>query len=103
MQAETCAFRSPTISRGMRQLAWMNLYTVSTGSPFSYRRTHGMRSPSWKTSVLSQAIVPGTLPPMSPWCATVTAKPITSSSKNTGFTMKMSGLWLAPSNGSLTM
>ncbi len=46
---------------------------------------------------------PGTRPPTSPWCATVTAKPISVSPRNDGLTTKMSGVWLAPSNGSLTM
>ena len=35
-----------------------------------------MRRPSWKISVLSQALEPGSRPPTSPWCAVVTAHPI---------------------------
>ena len=35
-----------------------------------------MRRPSWKISVLSQALDPGSRPPTSPWCAVVTAQPI---------------------------
>ena len=53
--------------------------------------------------MLSQAHVPGTRPPMSAWWATVTAKPSSVSPANAGLTMKMSGVWLAPSKGSLTM
>ena len=45
MQAETCAFRSPTISRGIRQLAWMNSKTVSTGAPLSYETNPGDPQP----------------------------------------------------------
>ena len=52
--------------------------------------------------MLSHAIVPGTRPPTSPWCATVTAKPISAPPANDGLTTKRSGVWLAPSNGSLT-
>ncbi len=71
--------------------------------PASYSFTQGMRRPSWKTSVLSHAIVPGTRPPTSAWCAMLTPKPISRPSAKAGLTTKMSGVWLAPSNGSLTM
>jgi hypothetical protein len=67
-------------------------YTDSTGSPRSTSFSHGRRSPSWKTSVLSHAIVPGTRPPTSPWCATVTAKPISAPPAKDGFTTKRSGV-----------
>ena len=75
VQAESCARRSPSVSCGMRTFARRTLKMLSTGSPRSSSRTQGMRRPSWNTSVLSQAIVPGTRPPRSEWWATVTAKP----------------------------
>ncbi len=52
--------------------------------------------------MLSQAHDPGTRPPTSPWWATATANPISVSPANDGCATKRSGVWLAPSNGSLT-
>ena len=45
--------------RGMRTLARSTSKTASTGSPRSYSRSQGRRIPSWKISVLSQALEPG--------------------------------------------
>src|SRR5918993_3274348 len=59
-----------------------------------------MRIPSWKISVLSQALEPGSLPPTSPWCAVVHVKPISSSPRWTGLKTKMSCRCMPPSKGS---
>ena len=45
--------------RGMRTLARITRTTSSIGTPSRQSRIHGSRSPSWKTSVLSHALVPG--------------------------------------------
>jgi hypothetical protein len=59
-----------------------------------------MRIPSWKISVLSHALEPGSLPPTSPWCAVVQVKPISSSPRCTGLKTKMSCRCMPPSKGS---
>ena len=64
----------------------------------------GRRSPSWKTSVLSHAHRPGHA---AADVAVVRDRDARSRSASPpakdGLTTKMSGVWLAPSNGSLTM
>ena len=62
--------------------------------------SQGRRMPSWKISVLSQALEPGSRPPTSPWCAVVHVKPISSPPRWTGLKTKMSCRCMPPSKGS---
>ena len=62
--------------------------------------SQGRRMPSWKISVLSQALEPGSRPPTSPWCAVVHVKPISSPARWTGLKTKMSCRCMPPSKGS---
>ena len=59
-----------------------------------------MRMPSWKISVESAALDPGTRPPTSVWCAMVQAKASRLPSTKIGWNTKMSGRCMPPSNGS---
>ena len=64
-QAESCARMSPKTRTGRRTFFSSRRNSVSFGSPASYILTGGMRSPSWKISVESEALEPATRPPMS--------------------------------------
>ena len=82
--AAICARMSPSTLSGTRTFFSMIAKIASLGAPRSYSFSVGMRSPSWYTSTESVELLPGTIPPTSVWCATVAAKPWSSSSTKTG-------------------
>ena len=96
-------FRSPSTMCFRRTFWAMISQIASTGLPLCCRRTGGMRSPSWYTSVESTERPPATRPPISMWSATMTRKASSLPSLNTGLKRKMSGRWLPPQYGSLRM
>ncbi len=82
--AATAAHMSPFRKSGRRELAAMMSITAALGTPASTMRTAGRRSPSWKISVASVDIPPGTMPPRSFQCAMLAVQATIASSTNTG-------------------
>ena len=56
---------SAMLMSGSRQLAWKILTKSAFSSPPLTIFMGGMRMPSWKISVFSMVMLPGTRPPMS--------------------------------------
>ncbi len=72
-QAASWDRRSPNTRPGRRTFFSMMRCRVGFGRPRSYSLSGGMRSPSAKISVLSDAFEPGTRPPTSVWWQIVAA------------------------------
>ena len=101
-QAASCARMSPKTRTGRRTFFSSRRKSVSFGSPASYILTGGMRSPSWKISVESEALEPATRPPMSVWWQMVAAKATRRPSWKIGLRMNTSGRCIPPSKGSFS-
>ena len=82
--------------RGRRMFWRMMSQTASFGRPSSTTRIAGSWSPSWYTSVASGEIEPGTAPPISIQCVTVTAKATTAPPLKTGRIRQTSQVCVPP-------
>ena len=94
--APTCPRRSPSTTSGARLL----LRTIASTSALTpsalHIRTGGTRIPSWKISRAAAPDEPGTSPPTSALCATLTPKATRFPSKKAGVATTKSGTWLLP-------
>jgi len=81
---------------GRRLLARRMSKTARTGSPASSSLMAGNLRPSWKISLASLEIDPGTIPPTSFQCAMFAVQATSSPSTNTGSATTTSFRWVTP-------